>query len=296
MVNDKNCWNSIKMKLKSLIFRDSFGILVIKMSDGVIRLKYSMLYGKSQVTGDCYMKKFLFLLLIVALTGTANATPTFYLSPGTNPNNDISFQSSVSGLDFHEEDFNKYKSGQIISDITLGNVNIDISLPSSGLSYGECFRGGYSGTKGGVYGTVSGGALMNSNRVTGNNNISESVMFTFDGDRVKGFGIWVFDDTAATIDSFRMIVEGLDGQTWTSGILDANPGTTAHQVEGFIGVTLDAGIKNISIMHIGNKAEIFELDHLQIASSPAVIPAPSALLLVSLGVSTIGFLRRKRAL
>jgi len=41
--------NSLKMKLESFSFRDRFDILLEKRLSGVAGLRYTMLYGKSQI-------------------------------------------------------------------------------------------------------------------------------------------------------------------------------------------------------------------------------------------------------
>ncbi len=41
--------NSFKMKMESLSFRDIFDILLEKRLSGVAELRYTMLYGKSQI-------------------------------------------------------------------------------------------------------------------------------------------------------------------------------------------------------------------------------------------------------
>jgi hypothetical protein len=121
--------------------------------------------------------------------------------------------------------------------------------------------------------------------------------FTFSDDIVKGFGVWVYDDSAGWVASFSMTVEDLLGNTWTSDILDASPGSGAHTVEGFIGVTLTDGIKSVKINQLpGNPPGVslaFEIDHMQIAS----IPEPATMFLFGTGLVVLagtGIRRKKR--
>ncbi len=77
----------------------------------------------------------------------------------------------------------------------------------------------------------------------------------------------------------------------TSGVLDANPGSTAHIVEGFLGVVDAAGISSVTVRNRSGQIG-FELDHIQV--SP--IPEPGSL--VPLGLVLTGWAmshRRRRA-
>ena len=222
-------------------------------------------------------------LLILLMCSTSYAIPTFYLSTGSAVDGDLTFQSSVSGNTFIEEDFDNYSNGTLIESLTYGGVDIGIS--ASSIAKPASFWGAWGSNS--QYGTVYEGALERNTFDTNSNFLS----FSFSGaDVVQGFGVWVFDDSADRANSFTMTVEGLDGNMWESGVLDANPDDASHAIEGFIGVHFIEGISSITI----NNAEgaCFEIDHMQIASSP--VPEPATILLLGSGLAGLAFYRRKR--
>ena len=227
--------------------------------------------------------------ILMLLCLTVAAAPVFYLSEGPNPNGDKAFRLAVVGLNFIEEDFDSFGHGFTLDGITLGGVRVDFTLPDLGASSAEIFRSDAFGLEGGQYGTVYQGSLLNENRPQGFIGPSDTFTFTFSGDVVKGFGIWVFDDAWDSADYFQLIVNDLGGNTWKSGVLDANPEIAAHIVEGFIGVTLDTGIRSVTIKRSGTILTSFELDHLQLASIKAVFaPPPRVALLVKTYTVRIG--------
>lgn len=228
----------------------------------------------------------LFVVFFAGWVGTANALPIFYLSPGSDPNGDLAFQSAVSGQDFYEEDFDSYAG--TLGGLTLGGVSIDFSV-GSGSADPQVFYGAYT-SAGGVYGTVFDGALLK------NSSQEPSITFTFAEDNVSGFGIWAFSDSAATDDAYQLSVEDVAGNTWTSSTLDVT--STSWEVEGFLGVTHDTGIRSVTVIDlVGGGA--FELDHLQLATSSeeqgSDVPVPETVPLFALGLAGLGWTRRRKA-
>jgi hypothetical protein len=221
------------------------------------------------------------LLAVVLILGgvvQAEAAPTFFLGAGTNVLNDVPWQNAVGS--FVENDLNSYGHGSVLTSLLMGNVTVSIDLPNIPASGAEIFWGDYP-PGGGVYGTVSGGALLNRR----NGTVDGEVTFSF-STPVRGFGTWVFDNSTGSADSFEMIANG-----HTSGVLDANPGSTAHIVEGFLGVVDAAGISSVTVRNRSGQIG-FELDHIQV--SP--IPEPGSL--VPLGLVLTGWAmshRRRRA-
>ena len=228
-------------------------------------------------------------LLILLMCSPSYAAPIWYLTPGDNPgvniDGDLSFQAGVAGLTFVEEDFDGYQSyGYPGPTLTYGDLDVTLSMSNGNVprTWQGWWDGG-AGVAGGIYGAIYGRALPS----YGAHNYS----FSFSGDEIaKGFGIWIFDDNSSVADSFTMTVESLNGEFWTSSILDANPGATNHAIDGFLGAYLDSGIRSVTINNIGSG--VFHLDHMQIASSP--VPEPATILLLGSGLAGLAFYRRKR--
>jgi hypothetical protein len=189
-------------------------------------------------------------------------TTNFYVSANEAPSGDLAFQASVGT--FTEFDFDNY-SGEIIS-LTAAQTNIAISPQPT------IFFGGWGDT--GSYGTVTGGALLPPWEAG-----ESMITFSF-SPPVRGFGLWVYDDSYVSADAFRMTVTELGGAQFVSPILDSNPGVAEMRVEGFLGASSNVGVTSVTVERIGDVAP-FELDHLQIAT---VTEAPVS---VPLGVSPL---------
>jgi len=230
-----------------------------------------------------------FLILTLFVCSSSFASPIWYVTPGNNPgantNGDLNFQADTAGLTFIEEDFDGFESlGYPGPALTYDAVDVTLSMSNGNTprTWQGWWDGG-AGVQGGIYGTIYGRALPS----YGAHNYS----FSFSGtDIVKGFGIWIFDDNTGYADNFTMTVESISGTTWTSAILDSNPGETAHAIEGFLGVFLDSGIKTVTINN--TQSGVFHLDHMQITSAP--VPEPATLILLSSGLAGLAFYRRKR--
>lgn len=212
--------------------------------------------------------------------GSALAVPTYYLSPGANAAGDLAWQTAVGS--FVEEDFDSYNNGDPLSSFTMGGVTVGVSLPNSGGG-GEIFYGAY-GPGGGVYGTVANGALGSFRTGVA---VDNAITLTF-SQAITGFGLWVFDNSTATADSFTMTVNAV-----ASGVLDANPGMTAHAVEGFLGVFDAAGFTSLTISNASSTA-VFELDHFQLSIAEPATVALLALGMLMIGVRRFHQLRRPR--
>jgi len=236
-----------------------------------------------------YLHLCLVLLLSFLMCSISYASPVWYLTPGNNPGadlgGDLGFQAGVSGLTFVEEDFDGYKSyGYPGPTLTYGSVDVTLSMSNSNVPRTwQGSWGGGAGAAGGLYGSIYGRALPSYG--------SHDYSFSFSGaDIVQGFGIWIFDDNTGYADNFTMTVESVNGDSWTSAVLDANPGEINHAIDGFLGVYLSDGIASVTINN--PQSGVFHLDHMQVASSP--VPEPATVLLFGAGLVGLAFYRRKR--
>ena len=123
-----------------------------------------------------------------AFISTSYAVPTFYLSPGSALDGDHDFQNSLVGSTLVEEDFDSYSNGTVIDSLSYGNI--EVSLTASSIAKPASFWGTWGADS--AYGNVFKGALE---RNTWDSN-SNFLQFSFSGSEiVKGFGVWVFDDS-----------------------------------------------------------------------------------------------------
>ena len=90
---------------------------------------------------------------------------------------------------------------------------------------------------GGEFGTVSGGALLN---VDASSSSHSEMLFSF-SIPIRGFGAWIFDDTAGDDQIFRLRVTEVGGVEYVSPLLNSSNGPASVFVEGFLGVSSDVG-------------------------------------------------------
>ena len=76
----------------------------------------------------------------------------------------------------------------------------------------------------------------------------------------------------------------------TSETLDSVPSGMGFRVEGFLGVTDPTGISQLTIFNNINTT-VFELDHIQISTTP--IAEPSTLLLLGTGLAAAAYRGRR---
>ena len=219
----------------------------------------------------------MFLFLGFSTSASADST-TFYLSPGTNPMGDKVFQAAGLALSTSnsliEEDLEQFKDRDFIDSLSMGPIQVGISLSGIFDSKKLLIFDSVEDYPGGVDGTVYGNGLINVDEWSRRS----SVMLRFSEGLVQGFGVWIYDDSTETTDAFRMTVWTKEGEVSTSGVLDSNYGSGAHTVEGFIGALASNGIDSVlieqgtwdgssssSFVARGNPSN-FDLDHFQVIS------------------------------
>lgn len=227
------------------------------------------------------------------LVDALEASPTFFLGPGPDPAGDVAWRTAA-GEGIVEFDLDEYNHLDPIDALVAGNLSVDLSLrdPISGgslpeASFGTAWDvGSWWAIGGGQYGTVWNTALLNRRPSGPGSEAYREVVFSF-STPVPAFGTWVFDDSDEGRESFQMIARDMNNDSWTSGILDANPGATNWTVEGFVGVTSPVGLTEVAIRVSTTDFGIFELDHIQL-----VVPEPATIAMLSL--AGVGLLRKKK--
>ncbi len=244
------------------------------------------------------MKRAMVFLLVVGAASSALAAPTFFVSPNAYPasglTNDLAWQAAVGS--FSEVDFDILTPGAHLTAITDPYVSMTTTLGGPDAGNPEAFAGSWGGAAAGsVYGTVYDIALLNRDSAGA---IHSDFVFTFD-QPVAGVGAWLYDNSVNSAESMILQVTEAGGGVSTSGLLESGNGTD-HFVEGFLGATSTLGITEARFIVVdgqGNPVQrYFELDHLQWGQPVPVIPAPGAILLGGIGVSLVGYLRRRRSL
>ncbi|OHB63053.1 MAG: hypothetical protein A2Y76_12720 [Planctomycetes bacterium RBG_13_60_9] len=246
------------------------------------------------------MKRTAFLLLVTGVASSALAAPTFFVAPnpypGSGSTNDLAWQTAVGS--FSEVDFDVMSGGQHLVSITDAFVSISTTLGGSGGESGnpEAFAGSWGGAANGSgYGTVYDIALLNRDAAGA---IHSDFVFTFD-QPVAGVGAWLFDNDSSSPQSMILQVTEVGNVVTSSSVLESGNGN-GHFVEGFLGATSPVGITQARFIVLdgqGNPVQrSFELDHLQWGGPVPPIPAPGAIILGSIGVLVIGYLRRRHCL
>ncbi len=247
------------------------------------------------------MRKGFLFIVVGMLSSVLAAAPVFYVAPGTGSTLDGDFQTAAGGV-IDEFDFEvDYAAGDNLDNfvsVLWPWITVDVGL-------GGLKEGGGNGTAptarisdgGGSWaptdpGTVGGNALVNRDSAGA---IYSQIVFQFSSDdNVTAFGAWIFDIDASTAESFRMIATEIGGATlFYSNILESGDGT-AH-VEGFLGVVSTVGLTSVAfeVLDRGTLEPVareFAIDNVQL------VPAPGALLLGSMGMGIVGWLRKRRML
>ncbi len=243
------------------------------------------------------------------LVTTSYAEPIFFLTEGyknggADVNGDKKFQNSfASGTAFVEEDFNNFVHDDPITSQTYGDVTVDFSLTDNWNAQTARIHDGWwnwaTGSSQGIYGVLSGKAVKNM--------LSPGISFDFTGkDVVTGFGVWIMDDGSHHRDAFTMTVTDLQGNSWVSPKLDADPGTGdevifegagdgyKHVIDGFLAVHLEEGIKSVTINEVLTPKSSFIFDHMQIYSKPAPEPVPEPATGILFALGLLGFAQLKK--
>ena len=158
---------------------------------------------------------------VLVIATPVAAGPTIFVAPNSwssvDPTLDVPWQAAVGG-NFTEYDLDAYADYSDVDAFTAGPITVDVGLGGvNGVaSTAEIFQGSYGGG-GGSYGTVAGGAFLNRNSSGGEHS---QITFGF-SQPVRGFGLWVFDNSVGSADSFRMTLTESGGATATSGILES---------------------------------------------------------------------------
>lgn len=246
------------------------------------------------------MEKAAVFLMVVGAASTALAAPAYYVSPnlypGSSSTNDLAWQAAVGS--FSERDFDAGPAGWFQLSVGDSYVTVGTTLGGLGGESGnpEIFAGGWGGpANGSVYGTVYGNALLNRDQAGA---IHSDMVFTF-SQPVAGVGAWLYDDGSATAESMILQITEVGNVVTNSLLLESGNGP-GHFVEGFLGATSSVGITEARFIVVdaqGNPVQrVFELDHLQWGRPVPAVPAPGAVLLGGIGVSLVGYLRRRRSL
>lgn len=219
------------------------------------------------------------LFLFLCNVADVHASIQWFMGNGTGggATAEMNFRTALSPLVPHVQDFEAFSSGSTVNTIPLAGMNVDVdAITADGLTTEENLRV-FAGSFGSPpAGTIDGNALL-----SGHASQKAIVEFIFP-QPVFGFGAWVFDNGMSVANEFELQV--YDGTTWQTSTsrIDANVGSTAHTVDGFLGAVLTSGIHKARVLNYDSTTgsltnTFFELDHVQ-----AAIPEPTALAIWSL--------------
>lgn len=221
---------------------------------------------------------------VLSTTQAIPVTTRFFLSPGADPTGAQRWEAAI-GRGFTELSLDNFSHLQTLERLNVGNVTIRLSTNQA--SQGQIVVSPEFAYPGSVYH----GALRNGNSDAGS--LASKLRFNF-SNPVSGFGLWIFDDNRDLRDSFRMIVEDADGRIWTSRVLESGNGFDPA-VEGFIGVQSSVGIRRAVIQAGYWNGSVFQLHQTDfyVDSLRCVVPAPTAVLLGTLGLALTGRIKRR---
>ena len=208
---------------------------------------------------------------------------------------ETNFGTALSPLVVDIQNFEGFSSGSTVDTIPLAGMNVDVNAISADGSATENSPRIFAGS----FGSQPAGTINGKTLLSGNASEKAQIEFIFP-QPVVGFGVWVFDNANGIANEFEL--EFFDGSIWhtSPSRIDAAPNSTAHVVDGFLGVVSDSGIQKARVLNYSGSGgsslinTAFELDHAQAAQQ--VIPEPAALviwsLLGALGM-TVGWSRRR---
>ena len=218
------------------------------------------------------IKTLLFTVLyMLSMGGLAIAQPVFYVESSdynggsrlVDPDDDLAFQSAI-GNAFTEFDFESLTNGVYYDSVTVGSTTVDFKGSGETETYEVAslnweFGGAVSGT----------GTFTSKGLVAG----TSYVTFEF-SEAIRGFGTWVFNDSA-TDNTYSISAVETGGSSYSaSSDLDAGNGTN-FMVEGFIGVSSSVGLTSVTLTRIGSGAS-WEFDHMQVGTPISAVPEPSS--------------------
>ena len=217
------------------------------------------------------------------LGGESLITSRFYMTPGENSSGDQRWQRAAAGSRL-EMDLDNFGNLQQLDRLVAGGYSIGLGTNrdsngqvavSSEFAYpGSVFR---SALHNGMIDAQSG---------------SSALSFDF-SNPVSGFGLWIFDENVQSNDSFRLVVEDVNGTIWRSRVLESGNGYNPA-VEGFLGVHSSVGIRRAVLLagywdgqsFLVHETD-FYVDHIQF-----VVPVPGAAVLGCVGLMIVRRLNR----